>query len=299
MVNEVCSFLSGSGEKREVLLDCTVGGGGHALALLSSSPNLFLIGIDRDPKAIEESTKSLTEFKERIELHCARFSQVKKILKDRKVNKVLVDLGTRREQIFSEKGFSFRDQELDMRMDPDTKLTAEEVVNKSSCEELIKIFQEGGVRRYLKKVARAIEDARPIKSAKHLAQVIERAIPVKERVKKPYIHPATVYFQAIRIYINQELEELKALLEVLPLVVADGAIVCIISYHSLEDKLVASTFRYWAHPQREPALLSFKKPAQQPLGTLLTKKPLKSSKEEIDKNFSARSARLRVFKFKE
>ncbi len=259
-------------------LDCTLGGGGHSLAILKhSSPNGYLVGIDRDPIAISEAENVLSEYKGRFTLILGNFANLSELISKTGIERfdgILFDLGISSIQLEnSERGFSFsNDGPLDMRMDPDISLTAHQVINTFSLEELESIFRNLGEEPFAHKIADAIvayRKKKEISSTKELAEIISSV--VKRRGK---IHPATRAFMALRIYINDELGNLKkALIQALSLLKSKGRL-CVISYHSLEDRIVKNFFR----ESRE---------------RIITKSVIKPSREEILNNRRARSARLR------
>jgi len=294
LLNEVVdTFKQTSG----VIVDCTLGYGGHSEALLRSNPSIKIVGIDQDQEAIEFSSKRLAPFKERVQIIKGRFSQViEEVLKQYPVKGVLADIGVSSLQLDKkDRGFSIHSDRLDMRMDKDAPISAEDVVNSYDIEELERILKEYGEIPNYKKIAQLIVENRPIKSAKELATLVERHLP-----KRGKIHPATTLFQAIRIEVNQELEELKNLLIALKNHRPSGARVAIITFHSLEDRIVKQTFKEWA---REcicpPEAMRCSCGANHALGKIVTKKPIVASKEELQSNPRSRSAKMRVFDFKE
>lgn len=285
-------------DREGVYVDGTLGGGGHARAILEAlGPKGRLIGIDRDPEALEECRKRLSGFGSRFTAVQGNYSRAKELLSGlgiEAVNGILLDLGVSSRQLDEgERGFSFmRPGPLDMRMGPDAAKSAGEIVNASSEEELAKIFREYGEERHAKRAARAIAAARaesPITTTGELASIIEKAL--GRRSEK---HPATKIFQGLRIAVNRELEGLASFLESVPSLLLPGGRVAIISYHSLEDRMVKQTLReFEPHcicPERSPVCT-----CEEP-GVLkvLTRKAIKPSGEEIRTNSRARSARLRV-----
>ncbi len=264
-----------------IFLDATLGGGGHARAILLSNPKNRLIAIDRDELAIEKAMKALEPFGDRVSIYHGNFSQLDEVLQSEgieKVDGVLFDLGVSHFQLRENgRGFSFwKDEPLDMRMDKSQKLTAMDVVNTLSEQELAKIIFEYGQERAARKIARYIVKYRkkkPIRSTAELASIVERVIPKRRNARK---HPALKTFQAIRIYVNRELDELK---EALPKAVNHltlGGRLVVISFHSLEDRIVKRFFR-----------------ESNELETV-TKKPISPSEEEVRQNPASRSAKLRA-----
>jgi len=282
LLEETVSNLLQNGGK--IYVDATVGLGGHSYELLRRNPNIYLIGIDKDPYALEKAKERLKPFEGRYALYQADYKYIDEVLKQEgieKVDGILMDLGVSMLQLKTpERGFSFREEApLDMRMDPEQKLTAYDVVNRYSERELIRIIKEYGEERFAPRIARAIVNYRkkkPIETTLELATIVEGAIP-KGFYRK--IHPATKTFQAIRIEVNKELDHLKeALLKVPHLLNTEGR-VAVITFHSLEDRIVKHTFK---HFEREGLL------------KVITKKPIVPSEEEIKKNPPSRSAKLRV-----
>jgi len=259
-------------------LDCTLGSGGHSLAILKhSSPNGYLVGIDRDPIAISIAEDVLSEFKGRYTLILGNFSHLAELISKTGFNKfdgILFDLGISSMQLEeSERGFSFsKDGPLDMRMDPSIQLTAHQIVNTFPVDKLEGIFREFGEEPYAYKIAKAIVEYRrekEIESTKELADLISSVVKRRGR-----IHPATRVFMALRIYINDELENLKkALSQAVSLLKPKGRL-CVISYHSLEDRIVKNFFKESGEK-------------------IITPSVIKPSRDEILNNRRARSAKLR------
>ncbi|BCD62401.1 16S rRNA (cytosine1402-N4)-methyltransferase [Nitratiruptor sp. YY08-26] len=279
------------------IVDATLGYAGHSYAILQNNPQSEIVGIDRDEEAIAFSVKRLQPFKERVKIVRGAFSQkIEEILQTMEIKGVLADIGVSSLQLDKkERGFSLESDVLDMRMDKSAALSAYEVVNEYSKEDLAKILQEYGEVKNAWKIAGEVVKHRPIKSAKELKTLIEHLVP---RTKK--IHPATTIFQAIRIEVNKELEELEGLLDALEKAKPKGAKVAIITFHSLEDRIVKNRFKKWAQKCIcPPEALRCECGGDRALGTILTKKPITATKEEIMKNPRSRSAKLRVFKFKE
>lgn len=243
-----------------VVVDGTVGGGGHAAALLAAHPHLGVLGLDRDPEALAAATERLAPFGHRAALRRARFSgletavlaaraeggpswpaAVDRAVDDRALSGVLLDLGVSSPQLDrAERGFSYRlEGPLDMRMDPTAGRSALDLVNGSDVAELAGIFADSGERRLAGRIARAVVAARPIATTTELAEVVSRAVPAAVRRKG---HPARRVFQALRIAVNQETEELAAVLPAALGLLAVGGRVVVISYHSGEDRLVKAVF---------------------------------------------------------
>jgi 16S rRNA (cytosine1402-N4)-methyltransferase len=264
-----------------IYVDATIGLGGHAEAILQHAGGCTLIGIDRDDMAIEASKSRLKEYRN-IYFAKDRFSNMKTVVNSfgyERVNGILLDIGVSTLHLKSEgRGFSFlKDEPLDMRMDQGQRLTAAEVVNSYSEKNLAAIVWQYGEERFSRKIARGIVNARrkkPIKSCRELAGIIESMIGRRGR-----IHPATRTFQALRIEVNRELEELTEAIDTgVELLKTEGRL-CVLSYHSLEDRIVKN---------------AFKKLAKEGLFYIITKKPLSPGQEERKLNPSSRSAKLRV-----
>jgi len=280
MLKEVTEMLQP--RQDGIYVDATVGLGGHAEGILRDARGgCTLIGIDKDDKAIEISADRLRKYSN-VYLVRERFSNMKAVVNSlgfSRVNGILLDAGVSTLHLKAGgRGFSFlRDEPLDMRMDQGQNLTAEKVVNGYSEHDLADIIWKYGEERFSRKMARAIVHARskrPIRSCRDLADIIEKAVGRRGR-----IHPATRTFQAIRIEVNRELEELSAAIQSGAELLDRGGKFCILSYHSLEDRIVKN---------------AFKKLAKEGLFNIITKKPLVPGRQEQKQNPSSRSAKLRV-----
>ncbi|NOX21017.1 MAG: 16S rRNA (cytosine(1402)-N(4))-methyltransferase RsmH [Nitrospirae bacterium] len=263
-----------------VYVDATLGSGGHTREILNRlGPEGRVVGIDRDQEALERVERDLRDPR-LLTLHTS-FSRMARALREKgiqEVDGVIMDLGVSMEQLKDpERGFSFHsDARLDMRMDKTQRLTAEEIVNRWSQQKIERIIREYGEERYARPIAKAIIDERkkgPIYSCRQLAEVVQRI-----KRKRTRIHPATKTFQALRIAVNNELEELQKGLENSLEMLKKGGRLCVISYHSLEDRIVK---RFFVDTEKKGLIKR------------LTKKPLLPTKEEIRDNPSARSAKLR------
>lgn len=283
-----------------VFLDATLGGGGHAAAILErTSPNGILVGIDRDPEAIEYASRRLARYGQRVKLVQGNFRDVGLILASVEVVELdgaLFDLGVSSHQLESERGFSFmRDQPLDMRMSPfEGTPSAADVVNTYSESDLAEIIRRYGEERYARRIARAIVERRksaPIRTTGELVDTILSAVGGKYRGLD--IHPATRTFQAIRIEVNRELEAVeKGVTDAIEHLKIGGRI-CVISFHSLEDRIVKKTFRRLSgHCECPPRALKCECGAKKIL-RILTKKPVTPNEKEIAENPRSRSAKLR------
>lgn len=279
-----------------IVIDCTMGYAGHSSMMCEANPDIKLIGIDQDITAIEFSTKRLEPFKDRVDIKKGRFSQViKDILEEydpKDIKLVLGDIGVSSLQLDQKnRGFSFESDNLDMRMDKDAPLSASDVVNNYSSSELERILQEYGELRNYKKIASTIVSNRPFTSAKELSDCVKPHMP-----KGKKIHPATLLMQAIRIEVNDELGELKNLLQSLNEASFNHAKIAIISFHSLEDRIVKKAFTSWAASCIcPPQIMRCECGNNHSLGKILTKKPITAQEDELKENPRSRSAKLRIF----
>ncbi|HPL63805.1 MAG TPA: 16S rRNA (cytosine(1402)-N(4))-methyltransferase RsmH [Syntrophales bacterium] len=299
MVEEVVRGLDcGPGK---VYVDGTAGGGGHSEEILKrSSPDGKLIGIDLDRDALAESGRRLAPFGKRAVLVAGCFSDMPEIL-DRlgieKVDGILLDLGLSSHQLDTAgRGFSFTlDGPLDMRFDCASGPDAGELVNRLPEKDLARIIREFGEEPMAGRVARSIVQARrkaPLRTTRELADLVYRAVPARRR--RPGIHPATKTFQALRIAVNSELDALKAAVEGGIDRLRKGGRFCVISFHSLEDRIVKDAFRSWERDCVCPPGLPFCSCSRRRKLRVLTRKPLRPPPEEIRENPRARSAKLRI-----
>ena len=284
LLDELVGLVSPAANK--TIVDCTVGGGGHTRALLEAGAHV--IGFDRDPAALAVVRGRLAGFAGRLTLVNEPFSTLLQHL-PRPVDGVIADLGVSSPQLDeAERGFSFmRDGPLDMRMGAVGE-TAAELLERVDVDELTRILREYGEERHAWRVAKAILAALPLSTTLELAAVIDAAVPGR----RGRIHPATRSFQALRIATNDELGELKNLLDALPEALVPGGRAGIISFHSLEDRMVKQRFRTWAGFFIEKD--GYGHPRHAPMADLLTRKAVTSS----DDNPRARSARLRGIQFR-
>lgn len=281
-----------------VLLDATVGGGGHAAALLAASPTHRLIGIDRDPAAVAAARRTLSGFGGRAVVVHRSFAELAEVLSEHAPNEpltgVLFDLGVSSMQFDEgERGFSYRqDAPLDMRMDPEQPLTAAAVVNSWPEEELATLFASNGEVRFSRRIARAVVSARPVATTGELAEIVRSALPGAAR--RGGGHPARRVFQALRIAVNDELEQLPVALEAALRSLVPGGRAAVISYHSGEDRIVKAIFQqaeagWCACPPGLPCVCGAR-----PALRLLNRGARLPSAGEVAGNPRARSARLRV-----
>lgn len=282
--------------KNGIVVDCTMGYGGHSSLILEANPHVKLIAIDQDQTAIDFSTERLENFKERVSIKKGRFSSViKDILKENDRDKfvgLLADIGVSSLQLDQkERGFSFESDNLDMRMDTDSGLTAAFVVNEYSISELERVILEYGELRNYKKIASAIVENRPFSSAKELSKAVNPHMP-----KGKNINPATLLMQAIRIEVNDELGELKSLLQSIEEAKFSHATIAIISFHSLEDRIVKQAFSKWAKSCICPdEAIRCTCGNNCSLGKIISKKPVTAKDDELKANPRSRSAKMRIF----
>jgi len=289
LVQEVAQFLQA--RPKGVYIDATVGEGGHAEFLLrATAPSGRLIGIDRDAEVLEVARRRLKLFGPRVDLvhgEAAELRSILDMLRIPLVNGILFDLGVSSYQLeIAERGFSFtRQGPLDMRMDRMTEQTAAMLINSLREAELVDLIQRYGEERWARRIARAILRARgrvPLQTTQELAAIITQVIPPSAR--PPRIHPATRTFQALRIAVNQELSRLEESLRVAVACLSPGGRLCVIAYHSLEDRIVKRAFR---------ALTAWQEPTP-PRVQVLTRRPIICSSTERRINPRSRSAKLRV-----
>ena len=299
MVSEVLALLEPS--RGGVFVDGTLGGGGHAEAVLSAMPESGrLFGIDRDDEALKAAGARLSRFGERFTAIKGNFFDMKSLLADRGIDKVdgiLLDLGVSSHQLDArERGFSYKaEAPLDMRMDQSAPLSARTVVNTWSEAELRRIFYEYGEEKFSAKIAGRIVERRkeqPIETTTELAELIKNAIPAKFR-NEPQ-HPARRCFQAIRIAVNGELDGLHDAIVSAHDLLNPGGRLAILTFHSLEDRIVKNAFRTFENPctcpKSAPVCICGKKPTAK----VLTRHPLVASEREQEENSRATSAKLRA-----
>ncbi|RLE39097.1 16S rRNA (cytosine(1402)-N(4))-methyltransferase, partial [Candidatus Acetothermia bacterium] len=272
MRTEAVRFLAP--DRGRIYVDGTVGLGGHAAAILAAGPEVRLIGIDRDPQALRYAAARLAQFGDRVRLVHGNYRDLAEILSNLGIETIdgfLLDLGLSSLQLDApERGFSFRaDGPLDMRMDPTQGRSAADLVNAASVEELARILRDYGEERFAGRIARAIVAARPIETTGALAEVVRRAIP--RRFHERRIDPATRTFQALRIAVNDELRNLQDGLTAGFAALRPGGVIVVISFHSLEDRIVKRFFRKLATPRYESLAPG---PPLPPQAEVLTKKPL-------------------------
>lgn len=288
-----------------VYLDGTVGAGGHSAAILrASAPDGRLFGCDQDPHALALARQNLAEFGERVHLYHANFSQMAELAARYSLPPaagILLDLGVSSMQFDQpERGFSFQaDGPLDMRMNPQSGQSAADLVNHLPEEELANLIYRYGEERQSRQIARALVRARPITRTQHLAEVVARAVHKPPRHKGgPHIHPATQTFQALRIAVNDELGVLERALPQALRLLRPGGRLAVISFHSLEDRIIKQYFKQEASdcicPPEQPVCTC----GHKAIINILTKKPITPGLAEIAVNSRARSAKLRVIELK-
>lgn len=289
-----------------VYVDGTLGGGGHAGEIckrLGEKGRLY--GIDQDAAAIEAAGERLKEFKDKVTIIRSNYYNTKAVLGERNVEKadgILLDLGVSSYQLDTlERGFSYRyDTRLDMRMDLRQSLTAEEIVNEYPEMELYRIIRDYGEDNFAKNIAKHIVRARqekPIETTGELNEIIKAAIPAKIRANGG--HPSKRTYQAIRIECNKELEVLKNSLADLISMLSPGGRLCIITFHSLEDRIVKNAFRKAENPCICPPDFPVCACGRKPAGKVVTRKPILPTQKETEENSRSRSAKLRVFEAKQ
>jgi 16S rRNA (cytosine1402-N4)-methyltransferase len=280
MPREVLEFLAL--RQKGFYIDATLGVGGHAEEILERLHGGRLLGIDRDPRALDQARQRLDAFREKLIVLRGNFADIDTLHAASGLpaaDGMLADLGMSSLQVDNpDRGFSFsRSGPLDMRMDPDTEKTGEQLVNQSRESDLADMIFQLGEERHSRRIARAIVKARPIRTTTELAQVVSRAIPYRAGLHQ--IHPATRTFQALRLAVNKELENLEAFLGKALAVLAPGGRLVILSFHSLEDRMVKQAFQSWQRGGQ---------------ARVLTRKVLRPSQEEVGVNPRARSAKLRA-----
>ena len=285
-----------------IYVDGTLGGAGHSSEIVKRlGEDGRLIGIDQDGEAIEAATKRLKPYKDKVTIVRSNYAQMKEVLRDlgiHKVDGILLDLGVSSYQLDNaERGFTYReDVPLDMRMDQRQTKTAKDIVNDYSEMELYRIIRNYGEDKFAKNIAKHIVQARqkaPIETTGQLIEVIKAAIPKKVRATGG--HPAKKTFQAIRIELNHELDVLKNNLEDMIDLLNDEGRIAIITFHSLEDRIVKNIFRTSERPCICPPEFPVCVCGRVSKGKVITRKPIVPGKDELEENSRSKSAKLRVF----
>jgi len=302
LLQEVLDYLDprhGENPESPFLIDSTLGEGGHSFAFLKAFPQLQVLGLDADAEIQKRAKERLKEFGSRMRFFRGWFNDFYHNYPEElpKPDRILFDLGI---SIFhyelSEMGFSFnKDERLDMRLNHDEKISAYEIVNESLEEELASILFFNADERYSRRIARAIVTERekaPVESTIALRDIVYRAVPVAYR--HGFTHPATKTFQAIRVAVNHEFDRIKQALEDAFMQLKPGGRMAVISFHSIEDRIVKHTFRDLGKSCVCPPDMPICKCGGSPRAKILTRKPIEPTSEEIEKNPPSRSAKLRV-----
>ena len=285
-----------------IYVDATLGGGGHAYEVCSRlNDKGRFIGIDQDADAIKAAGERLAGFGEKVTIIRSNYRDMKPQLQSIGVDRVdgiVIDLGVSSYQLdTAERGFSYRvDAPLDMRMDQRQKMTAKDIVNDYSEAELYRVIRDYGEDRFAKNIAKHIVAERgkgPVETTEQLNEIIRHAIPMK--IRKAAGHPSKRTFQAIRIELNHELDVLKDSLDDMIDMLNPGGRICIITFHSLEDKIVKSSFRKNENPCICPSHFPVCVCGRTSKGKVVTRKPILPSKEEMESNSRSKSAKLRIF----
>ena len=295
LLKEVVEYLRPVDEDG-ILVDATLGLGGHAEGLLKQFPRVAVLGIDRDPQALTQSRARLAPFGERVRIREGRYEMFIEILDAERIEKVdgtLADLGVSSLQLDDpQRGFSFRlEGPLDMRMSAEGP-TAADLVNGLDEQELVRILREYGEEPMARRIARAIVDARPLQTTTQLAEVVRSVKRRNPRGDK--IDPATLTFQALRIATNEELVGLEKFVSDVVSRLKIGARIAVISFHSLEDRVIKRAFRRLEGECICPPRMPFCRCGARQVVKILTKRPIEAQQEEISRNPRARSAKLRV-----
>lgn len=285
-----------------IYVDGTLGGAGHSSEIAKRLTTGRLIGIDQDADAIAAASERLKDYKDKVTIVRSNYAQMKEVLHNlgiEKVDGILLDLGVSSFQLDTpERGFTYRSEDapLDMRMDDRQKLTARDIVNEYSEMELFRIIRDYGEDRFAKNIAKHIVSAReqkPIETTGELNAIIKGAIPMKVQVTGG--HPSKRTYQAIRIELNHELDVLRDNLDDMIELLNDGGRCCIITFHSLEDRIVKSAFKKNENPCTCPINFPVCVCGNKSRGHVVTRKPILPSEKELEENSRSKSAKLRVF----
>ena len=285
-----------------IYVDGTLGGAGHSLEICKRLTTGRLIGIDQDADAIAAASERLKDYKDKVTIVRSNYAQMKEVLHDLGIDKVdgiLLDLGVSSFQLDTpERGFTYRSEDapLDMRMDDRQTLTAKDIVNEYSEMDLFRIIRDYGEDRFAKNIAKHIVSARavkPIETTGELNAIIKGAIPMKVQVTGG--HPSKRTYQAIRIELNHELDVLRDNLDDMIELLDDGGRICIITFHSLEDRIVKSSFKKNENPCTCPSNFPVCVCGNKSKGHVVTRKPILPSEKELEENSRSKSAKRRVF----
>lgn len=298
LVNELINHLNI--QSHGIYVDCTLGGGGHSLAILRTNPDIQIIGIDQDPDALVAAKDTLAKYSSQICFVHNNFRNLDEVLTQLgmlKIDGIIMDLGVSSPQLdHKERGFSYRyDARLDMRMNPNDPRTAYDLVNSLSVHKLTEVIKKYGEERWAARIASFIVQKRkqkPITTTQELVSIIKAAIPKKARLNGP--HPAKRTFQALRIAVNDELAALREALEKAIKFLRPGGRICVITFHSLEDRIVKNTFRESNRSCTCPPDFPVCVCGQKRMVKIINKKPILADKSEVNANPRARSAKLRV-----
>ncbi len=284
-------------DRNGIYCDMTLGGAGHSKRLLELTDKAVLLGIDRDPLALEVAKERLSDFSDRVKLYHGNFSEIDIAAWENEIDAfdgIMADLGVSSPQLDdADRGFSYmHDAPLDMRMDTTSDFSAYDVVNKYSEAELMRIIGSYGEERWAKRIAEFIVKNRPVKTTLELVDIIKAAVPAGAREKGG--HPAKRTFQAIRIEVNGELEAVENALGKAVSLLKSGGRIGVITFHSLEDRLVKQTFQTLAKGCTCPSSFPVCVCGKQPEIKIITKKPILPADKEIIENSRAKSAKLRI-----
>ncbi|NGX43022.1 MAG: Ribosomal RNA small subunit methyltransferase H [Chlamydiae bacterium] len=298
LLEEVLRFFGDL--KLEVFVDGTIGAAGHSEALLQEHPEIgTFLGIDQDPLALDLARQQLEPWKEKVILKKGNFSDLEDHLEEcglSKIDGMLLDLGVSSMQLDRpEKGFSFnREGPLDMRMDPSNALTAADIVNTWSEKELGRIFRDYGEERRWRAAASAVVQARKKGEILTTTQLVDILFSVLRSRKKQNLHPLTLIFQALRICVNRELERIEQVIPQAIRRLKSGGRLAVISFHSLEDRIVKNAFRYAASDKENTSGIGGMFLSKKPEVRIITRKPVIPTLEEVKRNPRSRSSKLRV-----
>lgn len=296
MLNEVIEYLNI--KSGDTVVDCTLGGAGHSSEILKLiGSDGLLIGIDRDTNALKAAEKKLSVIGDNYKLVHSNFSKISEVLMKldiKEAEAILMDLGVSSHQLDEEdRGFSYKgESRLDMRMDETQRISAWDIVNTYSEDRLKMIIKSYGEEKWAARIAKFIIDERPIDTTKDLVDVIFKAIPAGARQTGP--HPARRTFQAVRMEVNKELESIDEALDSGIKCLAKGGRMAVITFHSLEDRMVKQKFRLWQDPCTCPKDFPICICGAVKMAKVITRKPLTAGDEELEKNKRARSAKLRI-----